>query len=248
MKYTFLYERNLTMKKYILIILVLCMILSGCSKSQENQTTTATSTPETETAETMPPCSSETGSAVSEASVTVYPLPDTTMDTLDNATIAISLEEGDAYVDDTGIMRMDLKVYSYDRFDMVDIAGLKAGDTIVTHFGEIMVSSVERNTFGTVLINGGLDHGGIDLFGEDGVYYEIGYSDIKSWYEAGEVTLRVNVDLKFRDYSDLEKGEQIYYAGSFLVGEVTDYHFTPHNTTIRTENGQIVSMERFYTP
>jgi hypothetical protein len=226
------------MKKYMILILVLCVILSGCGNSQANN-------PETETAETVA-SGINTGNA--DAAITVYPLPDSTMDTLDNATIAISLKEGDAYVDDTGIMRMDVKVYSYDLYDMVDIAGLKAGDTMVTHSGEVTVASVERNEFGTVLINGGLDNGGFDLFGDGGVYYEVGYSDIKNWYEVGEVTLRVSVDLEFRDNMDLEKGEQIYYAGSFLVGEVTDYHFTPQNTTVRTENGQIVSMERIYTP
>lgn len=222
------------MKKYIPILLVLSMLLAGCNNSQKIPAETAASTPAAETA---------------ASAVTIYPLPDSTMDTLDNATIAISLEEGDAYVDDAGIMRMNVKVYTYDRFDLVDIAGLKAGDTIVKHDAEVVVTSVERNDFGTVLINGGLENGGFDLFTDDsGVYFELGFSDVKNWYEVGEVTLRVSADLEFRDNMDLEQGEQIYYAGSFLVGEVTDYHFTPHNTTIRTENGQIVSMERIYTP
>lgn len=230
------------MKKYIPFLWLLCMLLSGCSVSQEDHTEISTRNPIASTVDANLTVTEDTAS-------TVYPLPDSTMDTLDNATFAISLEEGDAYVDDTGIMRMDVKVYTYDLFDMVDIAGLKSGDTIVTHTGEVKVSSVERNDYGTVLINGGLDEGGIDLFTDDGgVYYESGYSDTKSWYEVGEVTLRVSADLEFRDNMDLDKGEQIYYAGSFLVGEVTDYHFTPHNTTVRTENGQIVAMERIYTP
>ena len=222
------------MKKYIPILLVLSMLLAGCNNSQKIPAETAATTSAAETA---------------ISAVTIYPLPDSTMDTLDNATIAISLEEGDAYLDDTGIMRMDVKVYTYDRFDMVDIAGVKAGDTIVKHDAEVVVTSVERNDFGTVLINGGLENGGFDLFTDDsGVYFELGFSDVKNWYEVGEVTLRVSADLEFRDNMDPEQGEQIYYAGSFLVGEVTDYHFIPHNTTIRTENGQIVSMERIYTP
>ena len=224
-------ERNPNMKKVILSLLVLCMVLSGCGYSRENHTEIVVTQPETKSA------------------AIIYPLPDSTMDTIENATFAISLEEGDAYVDDTGIMQMKVKVYSYDLYDMVDIAGLKAGDTIVTHSGEVAVSTVERNAYGTILINGGMEEGGIDLFSDDGgVYYETGFNDAKNWYEVGEVTLRVSADLEFRDSMDLEKGEQIYYAGSFLVGEVTDYYFEPHNTTVRTENGQIVSMERIYTP
>lgn len=239
-------ERKPNMKKYILILLVLCMILCGCARSQEHHAVTGTTKLEVETVEAS---SMAEETVASEQPVTVYPLPDATMETLDNATFAISLEKGDAYVDDTGIMRMDVTVYTYDRYDMVDIAGLKAGDTIVTHFGEVAVSSAARNDFGTVLINGGMENGGMDLFSDGGgVFYETGFNDIKSWYEAGKATLRVSVDLEFRDMIDLEKGAQIYYAGSFLVGEVTDYHFTPHNTTMRTENGQIVSMERIYTP
>lgn len=221
------------MRKIILLLLTMSMILSGCRSSQDNHTENNVS---------------KTDSTVSESAVTVYPLPDPTKDTLDNATIAISLMEGDAYVDDTGIMQMNVTVYSYDLFDMVDIAGLKSGDILATHFGEVKVSTIERNESGTVLINGGLENEGIELFGKDGVYYETGFNDVKNWYAVEEVTLRVSADLEFRDHIDLEKGEQIYYAGSFLVGEVTDYNFTPHNTTVRTENGQIVSMERIYTP
>lgn len=78
------------------------------------------------------------------------------MDNLDNATLAISLEEDGAYLDDTGVMRMDVKIYTYDLFDMVDIATLKESDTIVTHSGEVGIISVERNDLGTVFINGGL--------------------------------------------------------------------------------------------
>ena len=89
----------------------------------------------------------------------------------------------------------------------------------------------------------------LDLFSDGGgVYYEAGFNDVKNWYEVGEATLRVSDELEFKNNIYPEKGEQIFYAGSFLVGEVTNYNFTPHNTTIRTENGQIVFMERIYTP
>ena len=235
------------MKKCILLFFALCTVLSACSNSQSDSTETHMSKTEVATNEAATSVTEYV--AVLEPAITIYPLPDSTMDTLNNATLAISLEEGDAYVDDAGVMRMDVKIYSYDLFDMVDISGLKAGDTIVTHSGKVEISSIERNEFGTILINGGLEYGGFDLFSSNGgVYYEVGFSDTKNWYEVGSATLRVSADLEFRDNIDLEKGEQIYYAGSFLVGEVINYHFTPYNTTIRTENGQIVSMERIYTP
>ena len=81
-----------------------------------------------------------------------------------------------------------------------------------------------------------------------GIFYETGFNDAKNWYEVGEATIRVSVDFLYYDRSDPERGDVIFYPGSFLVGEVTDYHFVPHNTTIRVENGQIVEMIRTYVP
>ena len=106
-----------------------------------------------------------------------------------------------------------------------------------------------RRENGTILINGGLDENGFDLItDETGVFYACGYSDTKSWYEIGEATIRVSADFMYYDTSDPEKGEILYYPGSFLIGEVTDYNFTPYNTMIRVENGQIIEMHRVYIP
>ena len=171
------------------------------------------------------------------------------MEDLSNSTLSISLEEGDAYVDDTGIMRMDVTIYSYDKYDMVDISALKVGDILVTHDGEVEIASLMREENGTVLINGGLREDGIDLVTDDtGIYFARGYNDGNIWYEIGEATIRVSVDFQYYDTSDPEKGEILYYPGSFLIGEVTDYDFTPYNTTIRVEDSQIVEMFRVYIP
>ena len=212
------------MKKLLLLILALCFLLTGCSSANEEAQPT-------------------------EPGAIINPLPDSTMDNLSDAILSVSLEEGGAYVDDTGKMQMDLKIYSYDKYDMVDISMLKVGDVLVTHAGEVEISSLERTEGGSIAINGGLDAGGFELVTDDnGIFYEQGFNDAKNWYEVGEATIRVSVDFLYYDNSDLDKGEVIYYPGSFLVGEVTDYHFYPHNTTIRVENGQIVEMHRVYVP
>ena len=222
------------MKKLIFFTLVICFLLTGCGNDKAA----------TEVTETI------SATAVTEQSASkVYPLPDTTMDNLNDAILSISLNEGDAYVDDTGKMQMDLKIYNYDQYDMVDISMLKVGDILVTHTGEVEVAALDRKENGTILINGGLDENGFDLItNETGVYYECGYSDAKNWHEIGEATIRVSVDFMYYDTSDLDKGEILYYPGDFLIGAVTDYNFTPHNTTIRVENGQIIEMHRVYTP
>ena len=184
-----------------------------------------------------------------ESAAVIRPLPDTTMDNLQDATIAVSFEEGDVYVDDTGKLQMEAKIYTYDKYDMVDIAMLKVGDTIVTHAGEVKVTALERSAAGTVYVNGGLDNGGFDLVTDDcGVFFETGYSDVKSWYQVGEATIRVSVDFKGLDTSNPDAGEVVLYPGSFLVGEVSNYDFTPHNTTIRIENGQVMELTRVYMP
>ena len=218
--------------KRICLLLIFCLLLTGCAKSQESGNIPAT---------TVPP--------QTESHQIISPLPDTTMDNLADAILAVSLEEGKAYVDDTSKMQMDLTIYSYDRYDMVDIANLKVGDTIVRHAGDVEVTALEQSENGTVFINGGLDNGGFNLVTDDsGVFYEMGYNDHKDWYEVGNATIRVSVDFIFTDSSDPELGEIVFYPGSFLIGEVTNYDFTPYNTTIRVEDGQIIEMTRRYIP
>ena len=225
----------LLMKKLMFITLMICYLFAGCRNGK--------------TAAKITEPISTTGTKQAAAESKIYPLPDTTMDNLSDATLSISLEEGDAYVDDTGIMQMDIKIYSYDKYDMVDITMLKVGDILVTHTGEVEITSLDTKENGTILINGGLDENGFDLItDETGVFYEGGYNDAKNWYEIGEATIRVSADFVYHDTSDLEAGEILYYPGSFLVGEVTDYNLTPYNTTIRVENSQIIEMHRVYTP
>ena len=234
-------------KKTIILLMASCLLLYGCAYSQtdggENDVLVdnklAVIAEIHDTADMVQAVTSQK----------ISPLPDTTMENLSDAILSISLDEGDAYVDDSGRMQMDLKIYTYDKYDMVDIANLKVGDTVVRHFGEVKVVSKEQNEAGTIFINGGLENGGLDLVTDDcGIFYETGFNDVKNWYEIGEATIRVSVDFKGYDNADLEQGEVIIYPGDFLIGAVTNYDFTPYNTTIRVEDGQIVEMNRVFIP
>ena len=207
------------MKKISVIFTALFLLLAGCASAQ------------------------------TDPAQKISPLPDATMENLTDAILSVSLAEGDAYVDETGKMQMDMKIYSYDCYDMVDISNLKVGDTLVKHSGKVQVTSIEQNDAGTVYINGGLDNGGFDLVTDDcGVFYEMGYNDHKNWYQVGEATIRVSAAFKGSDCADPELGEVVIYPGDFLVDAVTNYDFTPYNTTIRIEGGQIVEMNRRYIP
>lgn len=224
------------MKKYMIAALLICFLLTGCGND--------TAAPETTQVPTTAAAAEQAAPAVR-----IYPLPDTTLENLSDAILSVSLEEGNAFVDDTGKMQMDVTIYTYDKYDMVDISLLKVGDILVTHAGDVEITDLARTENGTLLINGGLDENGFDLVtDETGVFFERGYSDAKNWYELGKDIIRVSVDFIYRDTSDPEAGEILYYPGDFLIGAVPDYRFTPHNTTIRVENGQIIEMHRVYTP
>lgn len=234
------------MKRIILYLLIFCLLLAGCAVSQK-----AGGVPAAEgAAETTVPETADTAvTNQTESTRVIAPLPDTTMENLTDAILSVSFAEGDAYVDDTGKMQMDLKIYSYDQYDMVDIAGLKVGDTLVRHSGEVEVTSLERDETGRVFVNGGLDNGGFELVTDGcGVFFEMGYSDHKNWYQVGEATVRVSADFQGIDRADLELGEVVIYPGDFLIGAVANYDFTPYNTTIRVEDGQIVELNRRYIP
>jgi len=181
----------------------------------------------------------------------IMPLASTLdINNLTDCTVAVSLNKGDVYVDDTGIMQMKVTVYDYDLYDMVDISQLKEGDTIVIGKKDVMISSLERNSAGTVIINGGLEQGGHELVtDENGVFYEIGYSDVKSYFPLGESTIRVSTDFEYSDNSILDAEERIYYPGDFLTEDSgIDYNFTSHNTNIVIQAGQVIAMNRIYVP
>lgn len=226
------------MKKKLLAVMLSGLLLTGCGSAADNQS-----------ANTIP---AETLNKVEEkqdAAAVISPMQDDTMDNLTDAILSVSLEESGVYVDDNGSLQMELKIYTYDKYDMADISNLKVGDTFVTHAGEMKISTLSNSDYGTVLINGGLEEGGIELASDEtGIFYETGFSDMKNWYEVGKETIRVSADFQGTDSADLEKGDVIFYPGDFLVGAVTNYNFTPYNTTIRVENGQVVELTRVYTP
>jgi hypothetical protein len=140
----------LPMKKLMFFTLVICFLFAGCS-SLESQKAFETEPERAELVTEVTETISTTATTEQAASASkIYPLPDTTMDDLSDAILSISLQEGDAYVDDTGKMQMDIKIYSYDMYDMVDIALLKVGDILITNSGAVEVLSLERKTDGSI--------------------------------------------------------------------------------------------------
>ena len=124
-----------------------------------------------------------------------------------------------------------------------------AGD-VVGHQENVKVAGIERLDSGLVRINGGEENGGFDLISNDStVYYEIGMSDIKSYYELGKVTLPVSDEFEYIDESNLDAEAKIYYPGDFLSDDADmEYNFSPNNTSVVIENGEIIKMNKVYMP
>ena len=226
------------MKLRIFIILLLCILLSGCRRSG------------TKPEQTTVPAPVETKIEKTTAVAVIRPLPDTSMNSLDNSVLNISFMQNDFYQDESGEMKLRMQIYSYEKFDLVDISNLKAGDIIILSGEEILVKFVERNDYGTVLINGGLDEGGFDLATDDsGIYFVHGYSDVKAWMPVADAEFVVSETFVFHDSANLELDTVVYDAEDLVNGVPESiFGYQPQNTTVRIENGQVVEMNRIYTP
>lgn len=160
----------------------------------------------------------------------------------DNCTAAVSLSPGGVYEDAAGEVFMDVILYIYDLYDMVDIAQLEVGDNIYIRGQVVEITSLERNDAGTVLINGGPSAGGYALCTDEStVYYEIDANGAHCWQEWADMTYPVSSDFEFRDIT--EKCMEIHKVSYFL--EICDdCVFSPDDTTIVIEDGLIIALER----
>lgn len=241
------------MKKGNLIAFLLTgtilLSLAACVKTEDkNPTKGATSTvaptqvPEPTAAPTQAPV---------PAAKTVAPLPVTIdMNNLTNCTVAVSIEKEALSADNIGAKVLPVTVYTYDLYDMIDIAMLEVGDTIILRQEEVVITDLVRTESGSVQINGGLDMGGYELItNEETVYFETGYSDAKTYFALGSVVLPVSDDFVFIDKADPEGNTAEFNLEDLFTDKVAHiYGFTPHSTRIVIENGVVTQMERFYTP
>lgn len=225
------------MKKTIIAVLLISFLCAACTQEQaeisEHSTTEATAT-----SEDISP-------------KRILPLPCTVdVNQLHNGTLAVSLEEDALRKDESGKLNMYLTVHTYDLYDMVDISRMKVGDTIYINRQDLLITALEETQYGSVLINGGLESGGYELrTDESGVYYETGFSDVKSYYEIGSVTLPLSEKFVYVDASDLDLGKTIWTLDEFEeIYERIAFYFQPSSTCVVVENGVITSLTRIYVP
>ena len=254
------------MKKYILFLVSIICVLTmiGCSKKGNYETENAVPGNSVEENQTLEEAESTVTSQISDEaestelpetveSIIIEPLPTTIdLNNIKDCTLAVSIGCGDicALKSDNTKYAMKAKVYDYEVFDLVDISLLNVGSIIAINKEQIEISSIEINELGTVIINGGLDVGGYELItNEDGVYYSVGYSDIKTYYEIGEAELELAPEFVYIDGSDLDNEEKKYTLGDLsAIDVISGYEGTPHNTSIVVEDGFVTLMRKIYTP
>ena len=233
------------MKKVLAILLALSVLaLSACAAKQANSDTQKDSN----TAETEQKPGSEQTEQPAQEAKRVEPLAESLdLNALTDATVAASFGAEDISEKD-GKTQITLTVYDYDVYDMVDIAQLAVGDTIVVDGKDMVVTSREDKD-GVVTINGGLEQGGVDLTSDDsGVYYAVGMDDAKSYHELGKIAVPVVDGFVLTDNSDLEHPDETYAASDLAKLAASERGFTTNNTLATIEHGELTVLARSYTP
>lgn len=180
----------------------------------------------------------------------IVPLPETlSVDNLKDCTIEASFDNTDIFMDG-GALTINLTVYDYEKFDMVDISQMKEGDTLVIDGKEMQVNSLEEFGNGVISVNGGLEEGGCDLWsGGDGVYQEVLMDSGNNYYPIGTVAVPVDEDFRYYDQSNLDKPQEEYYAGDLLtMTDSVDFSCQPNNSMVRIANGKIIEITKIYMP
>ena len=225
------------MKKMMIAVLLISFLCAACTQEQAETSEYST----TEAVVTLEDISPKR----------IMPFPCTVdVNQLHNGTLAVSLEEAALRKDESGVLQMHLTVHTYDVYDMVDISQMKIGDTIYINCQDLLITSLEETQYGSVLINGGLENGGHELrTNENGAYYETGFSDVKSYYEIGSVTLPLSEEFVYMDASNLDLGETSWSLEGFesMYAEIA-FYFQPSSTSVVVENGMITSLIQVYVP
>ena len=251
------------MKKLLAIVLALSLFaLSACASqdvkpstgttagSSTEETTTQTET-ETDQSETDAAAEEETEAADASEEDGVHrvaPL-DEQLDVsqLTDAIVAASFDEN-GIEEKEGKTCLTFSVYDYDRYDMVDVSQLAEGDIFVAGGKDLDVKSkTEEN--GLVLINGGLEQGGVTLTTDgDGVYYELGVDDVKCYRSLGTATMELSAVCTVTDSSDAEHPDKTVEVSQLAELAKDGTGFPAANTTITVAEGKVVSIARSFLP
>lgn len=195
------------------------------------------------------PCkaSSET---VSEDHILVRPLPpDQNLYSLSDADVAAQFTNED-FNWMGGNLKMD--VYSEQLYDAVDVSKMQLGDTIM-YTGDTIIIKQKEDSKGQIVINGGIENGGVNLWPyEGGTYRAVQFDDHSVYVKLGHVELPLNDDFTIIDchenpqdpYDTIKTDQKLYLET--LKGSRKDFSYL--NTRVRIEKGLIVNITRIWIP
>lgn len=155
--------------------------------------------------------------------------------------------------------QLTARFYAYDQYGAADVEALKEGDTIRAHIGgndettDYNIKTIEAED-DAVIINGGLEEGGIYLKKEDGVYRTLSTDDFPLYYEVGTVeAIPFAEEIVLNDSSADPEATAAVTAGAAAVADAISADesgaaFTCYNTTITLKNGAVVQIDRIWVP
>ena len=144
---------------------------------------------------------------------------------------------------------LETELFAEEFFDAVQITQLKEGDVIVSEGQEYTVESVENNDTGYVIVNDGLEQGGIEFAANEGGTWVVEkMDDAHSYQSLGKVNLQLSPDFVFTDDADPDNtGVTCDAAGLKALGD-DGQGFNRNNTTVTITNGVITAAHRVFLP
>ena len=189
------------MKKLMLLIIVVCLVLAGCAQSKAD-----TKAPETGSTGTDVTEQGAASSAEQDVPATIVsPRPDMTMENLTDAILSISLEKGDAYVDDEGkeitgcvydkaepFRNGRARVCRHGKWGYVDLGGKEVVQPVYDALGEFYPGNS-----GLAMVKSGECYGFIKRNGDVAIPIVYDYCD--SRFEEGRVRVQLHGRWGFLD-------------------------------------------------
>ncbi|MDD6208524.1 MAG: Ig-like domain-containing protein [Clostridiales bacterium] len=174
-------------------------------------------------------------------------------DALADGGYSVSFEAKDLVKEENGY-KLTVEVFDYDKYDKAQAEKLTVGSKIQYCGKLVTVKSVEKHTKkGYIIINGGIENGGIELTLDDGLYRTITVNDYPIYYSIGEIAIPVSGEMEYVDSASNENPGDPAKIGTIKELEEAlkssdEFAFSSLNTSVTVRGGQIIQVIRIWTP